>query len=153
MERKFLVTGDGSVTIHLPEWNEQYHSKHGAVQEAEHVFLQAGLDFYLEQTNRKMPVHILEIGFGTGLNAFLSLVKAAAEEIGIVYTGVEAYPVRLEEITQLNYPKIAKAEAFSEAFEKMHGVAWEQLHEIRPGFTLKNNRRNSAVLKMNRLTT
>lgn len=65
-----------------------------------------------------MPVHILEIGFGTGLNAFLSLVKAAAEEIGIVYTGVEAYPVRLEEITQLNYPKIAKAEAFSEAFEK-----------------------------------
>ncbi|MAM18638.1 MAG: tRNA (5-methylaminomethyl-2-thiouridine)(34)-methyltransferase MnmD [Christiangramia sp.] len=147
MERKFLVTGDGSVTIHLPEWNEQYHSKHGAVQEAEHVFLQAGLDFYLEQTNRKMPVHILEIGFGTGLNAFLSLVKAATEEIGIVYTGVEAYPVSLEEVTQLNYPKIAKAEAFSEAFEKMHGVAWEQLHEIRPGFTLKKQQKKFSSIK------
>lgn len=88
MERKIIKTDDGSVTIHLPEWNEQYHSKHGAVQEARHVFLKMGLHYFLE-TNVVKDLSILEIGFGTGLNAFLTLLESDKLNLKINYTGVE----------------------------------------------------------------
>ena len=67
MEREIIKTLDGSTTIHLKEWDECYHSKHGAIQEAKHVFIKNGLTLF-----EKGPVSILEIGFGTGLN--LSLI-------------------------------------------------------------------------------
>lgn len=69
MKREIITTADGSKTIHLPELNENYHSHHGALQEAKHVFIQHGLDFLKE----KKALNILEIGFGTGLNALLTL--------------------------------------------------------------------------------
>ena len=69
MERKIINTGDGSKTIHLPDWNENYHSNHGAVQEAKHVFLKYGLEFF---SNSSEEVMIFEVGFGTGLNTILS---------------------------------------------------------------------------------
>ena len=70
MKREIIQTQDGSTTIHLPEWEESYHSKHGAIQEAYHVFIKSGFDLLKEQ-----PLSILEIGFGTGLNAFITFLE------------------------------------------------------------------------------
>ncbi|TRO63970.1 tRNA (5-methylaminomethyl-2-thiouridine)(34)-methyltransferase MnmD [Christiangramia sabulilitoris] len=135
MERKIIKTGDGSVTIHLPEWDEQYHSKHGAVQEARHVFLKMGLHYFLE-FNQTLNVSILEIGFGTGLNAFLSFLEAEKSDLKVNYTGVEAYPVSSEEVLQLNYPEASEAGDKTTYFKKIHDIPWEKAGEISPSFKL-----------------
>ncbi|MCM4158062.1 tRNA (5-methylaminomethyl-2-thiouridine)(34)-methyltransferase MnmD [Gramella sp. AN32] len=135
MERKIIKTADGSVTIHLPEWNEQYHSKHGAIQEAQHVFIKSGLYYYLENFH-KTEISVLEIGFGTGLNAFLTALEAAKLAIKINYTGVEAYPVKKDEIEKLNYPEAAKALNHKELFQNLHKTSWEKEVVISPNFEL-----------------
>ena len=100
MQREIVITADGSTTIHLPEWNEQYHSKHGAIQEAYHVFIKHGLYHYISKIDKTKTVSILEIGFGTGLNAFITLLETEKLNVNIEYSGVEGYPVSLEEINQ-----------------------------------------------------
>ncbi len=137
MERKIIKTGDGSVTIHLPEWDEQYHSKHGAVQEARHVFLKMGLYYFIEKHPEKERISILEIGFGTGLNAFLTLLEAEKLNIKINYTGVEAYPVSKEEISVLNYPEAAGAETRAAEFKKMHALTWDKELAVTDSFSLE----------------
>ncbi len=133
MKREFITTRDGSVTIHLPDWNEQYHSIHGAIEEAKHVFIEAGLRFFLNLTAAQ-KVSILEIGFGTGLNAFLTLLYAKAQGLHVQYTGVEAYPVVASEVVQLNYPELLKAD--TELFERLHETPWEISQYITEEFTL-----------------
>ncbi len=132
MKREFLTTGDGSVTIHLPDWNEQYHSKHGAINEALHVFISMGLNFVLPQVQD--PLCIMEIGFGTGLNAYLTLLQSRDIESTIDYTGIEAYPVDLEDIGKLNYPVLVGNDP--KAFLKLHTCPWEQAVKQEPKFTL-----------------
>ena len=132
LKREIIITSDGSTTIHLPEWNEHYHSKHGAIQEAYHVFIKHGLE-----TVSKNELSILEIGFGTGLNAFITFLEAQKRGLKIQYTGVEAYPVPEEEVTQLNYVPELKAKAFSEIFQKIHATEWEEECLIAPSFTLE----------------
>ena len=132
MEREIVITSDGSTTIHLPEWNEQYHSKHGAIQEAYHVFIKNGLEA-ISQTE----ISILEIGFGTGLNAFITLLEVERKKQKIQYVGVEAYPVKEDEIMQLNYISELKATSFSDHFQKMHSSSWEEEHVISSYFSLK----------------
>ncbi|NNE78619.1 MAG: SAM-dependent methyltransferase, partial [Pricia sp.] len=82
MERKIIKTADGSSTIQLLDWDEQYHSKHGAIQEAYHVFIKHGLSLF---ANREIA--ILEIGFGTGLNAFITFLEARNLNISLTYCG------------------------------------------------------------------
>jgi len=89
LQRKIITTADGSKTIYLPEWDEHYHSKHGAIQEAYHVFIKMGLEHLMP----KKELSILEIGFGTGLNAIITLIEAENHQLKIDYQGVEAYPV------------------------------------------------------------
>jgi len=121
LKREFLTTGDGSVTIHLPEWNEQYHSKHGAIAEAQHVFIKTGLHYFLAE-NATKHLSILEIGFGTGLNAFLTLLEAGKNSWWVNYTGIEAYPVAFSELAQLNYAKKLNAsENDFLHFTRLHG--------------------------------
>ncbi|MFD2568786.1 tRNA (5-methylaminomethyl-2-thiouridine)(34)-methyltransferase MnmD [Pseudotenacibaculum haliotis] len=135
MKREIIITSDGSTTIHLPDWNEQYHSKHGAIQEAYHVFIRHGLDAV-----PKTEISILEVGFGTGLNAFITFLETQKKELKIQYTGVEAYPVAIEEVNQLNYVSELKAEKFSDAFVKIHSVEWEAMHEITANFHLEKRK-------------
>ena len=135
MERKIIKTADGSVTIHLPDWNEQYHSKHGAVQEARHVFLKMGLYTLFKRKNLSR-LSILEIGFGTGLNTFLTLLEAERLGLNIDYTGVEAYPVASEEVGMLNYPEAVQAEDKAGYFQKLHDADWEKEVEISEFFKL-----------------
>jgi len=131
VRREIITTSDGSKTIHIVEWNEQYHSKHGAIQEAYHVFIKSGLSLF-----KNRPISILEIGFGTGLNALITLLEAKKQELKITYTGVEAYPVATNELEQLNYISELKAEMVSEEFQSMHQCKWESDVPITEGFVL-----------------
>lgn len=142
MERKIVITGDGSSTIHLPEWDEQYHSKHGAVQEAYHVFITHGLHHFLDSNvDDEQPMSILEIGFGTGLNAFITLLESEKKEILIRYTGVEAYPVSMDEINQLNYTSVLKVEDQSNLFNDLHKSPWESVQQISTYFSLEKQKK------------
>ena len=121
LKREIIITADGSTTIHIPEWNEQYHSKHGAIQEAKHVFIKNGFSLL-----SKNSCSILEIGFGTGLNCFITFLEAENKHVNVNYVGVEAYPVAAEEIKKLNYIAELKANEFTSVFSKMHEEAWEK---------------------------
>lgn len=143
MKRHIITTADGSKTIQIEEWNEHYHSVHGAIQEAKHVFLKHGFQFCLKGvTDLAHRLSILEIGFGTGLNAFLTLLEAETLKRHIQYTGIEAYPVLAEEIHQLNYIQQLSAELYSEAFLAFHECAWEQEIEISPYFQLTKQQKD-----------
>jgi tRNA U34 5-methylaminomethyl-2-thiouridine-forming methyltransferase MnmC len=131
LKREILITNDGSSTIHLPVWNESYHSKNGAIQEAYHVFIKHGLSLFQGKS-----VSILEIGFGTGLNAFITYFEAEKISQPIDYVGVEAYPVILEEALQMNYVKELNADSEFSIFEKMHQTSWENKTTISPSFYL-----------------
>jgi tRNA U34 5-methylaminomethyl-2-thiouridine-forming methyltransferase MnmC len=131
MEREIIKTLDGSTTIHLKEWNECYHSKHGAIQEAKHVFIKNGLSLFEDK-----PVSILEIGFGTGLNAFITFLEANQKNQIINYTGVEAYPVNADEVLSMNYVSELEANQFEEIFKKMHECDWNQKNEISSNYSL-----------------
>ncbi|MGJ8666579.1 MAG: tRNA (5-methylaminomethyl-2-thiouridine)(34)-methyltransferase MnmD [Patiriisocius sp.] len=144
MKREIVTTGDGSVSIYIPELDEQYHSKHGAINEAVHVFIKMGLHHYAEISGDN-NISILEIGFGTGLNAFLTLIESEKQNIHIQYTGVDAYPVTIAETSQLNYPNELKASQVN--FNKMHEVPWETLASITPQFSLKKEQLLFAEIK------
>ncbi|OXB01780.1 SAM-dependent methyltransferase [Flavobacterium oncorhynchi] len=131
MKREIIKTLDGSTTIHLEEWNESYHSKHGAIQEAKHVFIKNGLSLF--ESN---PVSILEIGFGTGLNAFITFLESEQKQKHINYVGVEAYPIAASEVLGMNYVEELEAENFSEVFKKMHESEWNQEVKINSRFSL-----------------
>ena len=131
MKREIFQTLDGSTTIHLPEWNESYHSKHGAIQEAYHVFISNGLSLF-----QNKPISILEIGFGTGLNTFITFLEASKTTQIIDYVGVEAYPVSPEEVLQMNYVSELNALQHKAIFEKIHETKWEEKIEISENFTL-----------------
>lgn len=131
MEREIIQTLDGSTTIHLKDWDECYHSKHGAIQEAKHVFIQNGLSLFPNQS-----VSILEIGFGTGLNAFITLLESKKLHQSIHYVGVEAYPVNAAEVIAMNY--VTELNAFSDEalFKKMHESNWDEKVVLHPEFEL-----------------
>jgi len=147
LKRKIITTADGSKTIHIEDWNEQYHSKHGAIQEAQHVFIKEGLQHY-SANNKSTSVDILEIGFGTGLNAFLTLLEADNIKSKINYVGVEAYPVSMYDINQLNYVELISAENET-VFNKLHTVSWEKEHEITSKFKLQKRQQFFSEIKDN----
>ncbi|APA65180.1 tRNA (5-methylaminomethyl-2-thiouridine)(34)-methyltransferase MnmD [Maribacter sp. 1_2014MBL_MicDiv] len=131
MKREIITTADGSTTIQIKDWQEQYHSKHGAIQEAYHVFIHSGLDLFENTT-----VDILEIGFGTGLNALITLIEFKKRNLKINYTGVEAYPVSKDELGQLNYLEQLKSNSLKDEFATMHTSPWEKLVEVTADFRL-----------------
>jgi tRNA U34 5-methylaminomethyl-2-thiouridine-forming methyltransferase MnmC len=150
MKREIIQTADGSTTIHLPDWNEQYHSKHGAIQEAYHVFIKHGLHHYYhsEQSEESQKdITILEIGFGTGLNAFITLLEAQKLKLSINYKGVEAYPVSEDEIKALNYIDALKAKKNETDFQKLHDVSWEEKHQINNNFILIKQKQFFSEIK------
>ncbi|MBW1295603.1 tRNA (5-methylaminomethyl-2-thiouridine)(34)-methyltransferase MnmD [Aquimarina litoralis] len=135
MKREVITTSDGSTTIHFPELNEHYHSKHGAINEAKHVFIKNGFEYIL--TSKKLDeLKILEIGFGTGLNAFITFLEGIRADQKIKYVGVEAYPVLANEIKLLNYVKELEATDHQTIFEDLHQKPWENLHAISDTFLL-----------------
>ncbi len=131
MKRNIIQTRDGSTTIHIEEWDECYHSRFGAIQEAQHVFIKKGLSLFENDA-----VAILEIGFGTGLNAFITFLEAPKLNQTINYVGIEAYPVSLEEAALMNYVAELDAENERPIFEKMHECHWEEKISFSDSFYL-----------------
>ena len=131
MKREIIITDDGSTTIRIPDWDENYHSTHGAIQEAKHVFIKNGLNLFQKQDS----ISILEIGFGTGLNAFITFLETLNKE-KVNYVGVEAYPISTEEIAQMNYVTELQATQYQSVFDKMHSCDWESQQNITDNFIL-----------------
>lgn len=136
MKREIITTGDGSKTIQISEWDEQYHSKHGAIQEARHVFLGMGLQHYVSKMPTTQPIAILEMGFGTGLNALLTLFEAQALNTEIDYTGIEAYPVSEEEVAAMDYSSQLSQTNALHYYNQMHTLSWGEQHPITTDYRL-----------------
>ena len=125
MDRKIIVTADNSKTLLIPELNETYHSTNGAIQEAKHVFIDAGLS----SLNLK-EIQLLEMGFGTGLNAILTLDYAIRNKIKVHYTTIEAFPVGIEMAMEMDYLKDLNLEHLKNQFEKLHNSLIEEKIQI-----------------------
>lgn len=126
-------TEDGSCTLYSNQFDALYHSRHGAIQESIHVFIQAGLNDYLSDRNPVGPVRILEYGFGTGLNAYLTWIESLKSGVNIEYTGLENFPVDEDIIRQLNYTSLIKS---TESFSALHASNWGVPHAFSDAFTL-----------------
>lgn len=133
MKREIVTTKDGSKTIHLPDWNENYHSHHGALQEALHVFIKSGLDY---MADARKEFSILEVGFGTGLNAILTYIYASKKDLTIQYEGLEAYPVSSEELTALAYDDLDDVKPFKDIFQSLHSAPWGERSAVSSQFNL-----------------
>ncbi|QDO93928.1 tRNA (5-methylaminomethyl-2-thiouridine)(34)-methyltransferase MnmD [Formosa sediminum] len=142
MERKFITTADGSSTIYLPDLDETYHSRHGAVQEALHVFITSGLQYSLQQHPDCEERAILEIGFGTGLNAFLTCLEAESLLCKINYFGVEAYPITTSDLNQINYAQTIKDGRFVSIFNALHTCSWDVKQAITSSFFLTKQQKS-----------
>jgi len=124
-------TADGSHTIYVPALKEHYHSVNGAVIEAKHIFIDAGFCFF----NEKL-IRILEIGFGTGLNAFLTCIEAINNNIETNYHSIEKYPLSLQMVSKLNYVNNYKSSERN-LFYKMHISKWDNTIDIDKNFLFK----------------
>lgn len=113
--KTLVTTSDNSITLFSEEFGEHYHSSFGAKTESEHIFIEAGLKFKTQKNNN---ISILEMGFGTGLNALLSYKFSELNSIKIDYTSVEAYPINTEEIHSLKYPDLLQIDG--DIFFRMH---------------------------------
>jgi tRNA U34 5-methylaminomethyl-2-thiouridine-forming methyltransferase MnmC len=122
MQREIIQTYDGSSSVLIPESNLTYHSIHGAIQESRHVFINAGL-IPLIESGLYPEIKILEMGFGTGLNALLTLETAEYFQQNILYTTVELIPLTLQEVEQLNYP--GKRDLF-----RLHKAEWNTIFSV-----------------------
>lgn len=132
MERKIIKTSDGSSSVYLPEWDENYHSKHGAIQEAYHVFIKNGLDLF-EDGSR---LSILEMGYGTGLNCFISYLEAVKRKVKVDYIGLEGYPLDVDIIKNLNHLEQLHAEEAAEVYSRIISSKWGEKVEIDQSFKL-----------------
>ena len=135
MQRDVIVTDDGSSSIAIPEMNVTYHSKHGAIQESQHIFIREGFDFVMSAAQRE-KLNIFEVGFGTGLNALLTLARAEAIQQQTYYTAIELFPVTTVEAAKLNYCDQLARPDLAAAFEKLHSSSWEHFHKITSCFNL-----------------
>lgn len=134
IKRSIIQTSDGSKTIQIKDWDEQYHSIHGALQEAKHVYLEAGFKTYLNRFPNLKNLNVLEIGFGTGLNAYLTAFESIKYPIKTYYHAIEAYPLKKQELKELEYDKLSDLDPL--IFHKIHDCSWEKMNQISPEFSI-----------------
>jgi tRNA U34 5-methylaminomethyl-2-thiouridine-forming methyltransferase MnmC len=125
-------TMDGSHTLYQPDLDEHYHSTKGALQESLHVFIKNGYDFF----NINTELHILEVGFGTGLNALLTLAENRKLSRKVWYTGIEKHPLPKATIEKLNYVTYLHEVSVGELFQ-MHDAVWGHWQSFHGEFYLK----------------
>jgi tRNA U34 5-methylaminomethyl-2-thiouridine-forming methyltransferase MnmC len=132
VERKIITTKDGSHSIEIPGLCVTYHSIHGAIQESKYVFIDAGLNYILNNSAIQ-SLRIFEMGTGTGLNAFLTAIEAEKQKLRIHYTTVEQFPIKSEVVKLLNYPDIL---GHPDLFQTIHDSKWNEPVRINEYFTL-----------------
>ena len=130
IKRELQETADGSHTLFIPEMDEHYHSVNGAVQESRHVFIKAGLHH-----QAKRDITVFEVGFGTGLNAFLTLLEAEEDSRAVDYYTVELYPLEPELVWALNYGEVVSP-GKKGLFDALHAAAWDEAVKVTDHFTL-----------------
>jgi tRNA U34 5-methylaminomethyl-2-thiouridine-forming methyltransferase MnmC len=133
MERQIINTADGSSTVSIPGMNVTYHSTHGAIQESLHVFIRAGLKQMLPE---RSSLSILEMGFGTGLNALLTLMEAEAIQKQVHYSAIELYPLEPAQVKVLNYCEKLNRQDLQRSFEQLHSSDWDKNIPVSGYFTL-----------------
>lgn len=121
MKKKLITTSDGSHTLYLPGIDEHYHSTYGALQESRHVFIEKGLH-HLDKNIE--PVNVLEVGFGTGLNALLTLFESEKDKRKVHYIGVEPYPLEEQFFKKLNYGRLIDYDKAENYLQQMHEKDW-----------------------------
>lgn len=126
MQKKIIITGDGSPSFYISELNETYHSKHGAVTESDYVYIKRGLVHWLDQNNQK-KLKVFEMGMGTGLNVYLSYVFSINHKISCEYFSIEKYPLQLKEIQSLNMKASLPAGEHHHFFDQLHQLEWNQM--------------------------
>ena len=131
MTHELIKTSDGSTSLYISQLDETYHSVHGALQETQHVFIKNGLQLFDHQS-----ISILEIGFGTGLNALVTYKEYKALQLNIRYETVEAYPISWEEASQMNFSEVLSP-TLSPIFEQMHCCPWDETVALSPTFSFK----------------
>ncbi|MCC6601451.1 MAG: tRNA (5-methylaminomethyl-2-thiouridine)(34)-methyltransferase MnmD [Crocinitomicaceae bacterium] len=119
MKLRVFTTGDGSSSVYNETLGETYHSRYGAVQESRHIFIESGL----KQMKSNKNIHLLEVGFGTGLNALLTLALSK-EFAGIHYTALEVFPLDADVYTQLSFD-LGRGEVDAEDLLRLHQSEWE----------------------------
>jgi tRNA U34 5-methylaminomethyl-2-thiouridine-forming methyltransferase MnmC len=122
MQRDLILTRDGSHTVSVPGMNVTYHSTHGAIQESLHVFIDAGFRYL----NPKGPLAIFEMGFGTGLNALLTLIEAEKVKQPVLYRAIELFPLDIKQACSLNYCNQLNRPELQPVFEQLHSCDWEK---------------------------
>ena len=129
---EIILTEDGSHTLKVPELKEHYHSTFGAIAESRHVFIEAGLRKVLK--NDTDEINILEVGFGTGLNALLTILESKLSGSSVKYTALETFPLPQQLWSKLNYPEQIGDIKAKEFFQLLHQCDWNIEKEIIPGF-------------------
>jgi tRNA U34 5-methylaminomethyl-2-thiouridine-forming methyltransferase MnmC len=137
MQREIIITKDGSHSVSIPEINVTYHSMHGAIQESIHVFIEAGLRYMVEKNNDTGDLSIFEMGFGTGLNALLTLSETEDKHQHIYYETLEPYPLHSSTFESLNYCDQLQRPGLKILFNQLHNCEWNKEVEITPYFTFK----------------
>lgn len=130
---KFIVTADGSHSMLTEDGSISYHSRHGAIQESNHVFIDAALRHKAQQQKH---LKILEIGFGTGLNVFLTYLEAVSSALKIELTTYELYPLSVDQAAELNFTKVLNCPELQDLFLSLHASTWEESNLIAPDFSL-----------------
>jgi tRNA U34 5-methylaminomethyl-2-thiouridine-forming methyltransferase MnmC len=137
MQRNLIVTKDGSHSIAIPEWQVSYHSVHGAIQESLHVFIEAGLRHWWNQHSPASRCVVFEMGLGTGLNALLTALEADQWQRRIMYETVEAFPLEMPIVEQLNYCDALQQPSWQSVFESLHTSEWNNPLSITNNFSFK----------------
>jgi tRNA U34 5-methylaminomethyl-2-thiouridine-forming methyltransferase MnmC len=136
------ITNDGSHTLYVEALDETYHSRNGAMEESLYVFINKGLNAFVAQNPDNKTIQIFEVGFGTGLNAILTFIAAQKLGIHIIYHGIEAFPLAIDLVNQLNY---------NDGFSEQEQIIFKQMHEAKWNFPFIINNQFTLVKYHNKL--
>ncbi len=125
---ELFTTSDGSHSLLSADFDVSYHSRHGAIGETQHVFIDAGL----KSKQDIKDISILDIGFGTGLNAFMSFLEGSSMNSSLYYESIEAYPINIDTANTLNYAHQLGSD--NSIFLKMHKLEWDKVHTLSEKF-------------------
>lgn len=145
MKRQIVKTNDGSVSIYLEEMDEHYHSKHGAIAESEHIFVKNGLEAS-RQTNKLI---IFEVGMGTGLNVLTSYLTAQHLQKEVLFHTIEAFPVELNEVEQLNYTEELGLDRA--LLDELHNSNWNEKLRLSKYFSVVKHKEKLQDFNLEKL--
>jgi len=139
-EVKIITTEDGSHSLFVPELNETYHSFHGAYRESVHVFMLYGLEAWYMKNPNRFPIRVFEVGFGTGLNAWLSMVWAEQYKVPLLYHSIEPFPLEKEVYSRLNYTQVDPTiSEYALYFNRLHQAPWNEGAVMSEYFNMKKD--------------